>query len=93
MSDTSIYHPNIFRLLFDELYKGQDVNGPFGTLDSLVTAPISFLNRILSRRPSSYLASASSCNMTFYPVFMDPESLTCSEDYDAALKVFVTHCR
>ena len=83
----------IFRLLFDELYHGQNVKGPFGTLDSLVTAPISFLNRILSRKRSPYLASATSCNMTFYPVFMDPESTTSADDYEAALLAFVSHCR
>ena len=75
------------------MYKGQDVNGPFGTMDSLVISPIPFLNRILSRRPSPYLASASSCNRTFYPVLFDPDSSSSADDYESALAAFVTHCR
>ena len=58
-----------------------------------MTAPIPFLNRVLSRKSSPYLASAASCNMTFYPVFYDPESETSADDYEDALAVYVAHCR
>ena len=99
MSDTSVYDPEIhsvklsFSLLFDEFYLGQDVNGPFDTIDCLATAPVPFLNRILSRKPSRYLQNASSCNQTFYPVFYDPESENAADDYQSALDEFLCHCR
>ena len=75
------------------MFLGQDVRGPFDTMDTVTTAPVPFLNRILSRKRSPYLSDAQACNATFYPVFLDPESSTSAEDYAAALDEFLCHCR
>ena len=94
MSDSAIYIPKVlFSNLWDELVRGQNVRGPYGTIFSLATHPVSFINRICSRRESRFLRSAARCNATFYPVIVDSVDGDDAAALAQSLTDFHDHCR
>lgn len=94
MSDSTDHNPKIFLSnLWDELVRGQDVRGPYGTIAGLATHPVSFVNRVCSRRESRYLKSAVRCNATFYPVIIDDVDGEEATELHQSLADFLQHCR
>ena len=102
MSDSADQNPvrkrqqifiSFFSNLWDELVRGQDVRGPYGTVFSLATHPVSFINRICSRRESRYLQSAARCNATFYPVIIADVEGEEAAALVQSLNEFHAHCR
>ena len=95
MSDSAIYIPDIFFFsnLWDEMVRGQNVRGPYGTIFGLATHPVSFINRVCSRRESRFLRSAARCNATFYPVIVDSVDGDDAAALAQSLSDFHDHCR
>ena len=64
-----------FRLLWDDLIAGQNFDGPFDTIMSLVPDFLQMITMVLGRLDNTkYLSDPRVCNSTFYPTIPDDSS-------------------
>ena len=80
--------------MWDDLIAGQDFNGPFETIMSLVPDFLQMITMVLARLDdSNYLSDAKVCNSTFYPTIPDDSSELAHSRYQMSLAAFIQHMK
>ena len=91
--DNPIDSDYVFRLLWDDFIAGQDFNGPFDTIMSLVPDFLQMISMVLARLDdtSRRLTDSRVCNATFYPSIPDDSSDLAHTRFQQSVDAFIRH--